>query len=71
MAQSGTSYSPLEQPERPLPHLDAKWFQSLRHYLSTFQGTIFLNTDPLNQPQRTHDQCIMDLVLDHTNFKPH
>ena len=71
MAQTGTSYSPLEITKQSLPHLEAKWFQSLRSFISTFDGTISLLTDPLNQPQRVHDQCIMDIILTNSKFKPH
>ena len=63
MAQIGTSFSPLENTSIKLPHLETKWFSSMRQYLRTFDGTISLQVAPVNTLQRINDRCIMDVVL--------
>jgi hypothetical protein len=70
-ALTGTSFSVLRHPSRPLPHLEeGVEISYLRRYLSRAAGHITLDQDyvtPLQQIRNTH---LMDAVLDSGHFTP-
>ena len=67
---TGTSWSILEQPQEPLPHLESSWIKSMREYLAKIDGKLTLKDQYIPEPQRQNDTYIMDHVLSHDKFKP-
>ncbi|KAG7374485.1 hypothetical protein IV203_013580 [Nitzschia inconspicua] len=64
---SGTSYSILENPDDPLPHLETVFFPSVRAYLTATNSRFQLHEKhctPLQQVNDTH-------IMDNCTFKPH
>jgi hypothetical protein len=68
-AQAGVSYQLLSCPEKPVPQLESKWFQSMRTFLATISASIEIDDfHPPPSLQRLHDCVIMDVVHEHGSF---
>jgi hypothetical protein len=67
---SGTSYSILEKPSIPLPHLETVFFPSLRSYLASTNSRFELQDTYSTPRQRINDSHLMDLVLSSRMFAP-
>lgn len=65
---AGTSYSILQQVHEKLPHLESKWFSSMRDFMSEINATIELDTTGVPPCQRQHDKHIMDQILSSNKF---
>ena len=52
------------------PHFEAKWLQSLRHYLRDIGGQLHLQDHGVSQLQRVNDCFLMDVVLESKKFRP-
>ena len=66
----GTGTPFLTDVSTKLPHMEVKWFASLRQYFNHIGGSIELE-DPGTPPiQRVNDAYIMDMVLASGKFKP-
>jgi hypothetical protein len=64
----GVSYPILENTSTPLPHLEAKWFESLRGFLAGLQASIVVDDPGIPCLQREHDFFIMDKILESKLF---
>jgi hypothetical protein len=62
---AGVSYSLLENTSPSLPFLDADLPSSIRHYVSTINGSVHIPTirKQLPTPLRDNDQCLMEAFL--------
>ncbi|KAG7361856.1 reverse transcriptase RNA-dependent DNA polymerase [Nitzschia inconspicua] len=67
---SGTSYSILENPDNPLPHLETVFFPSVRAYLTATNSKFQLQEKHCTPLQRVNDTHIMDTVLSSHIFTP-
>ena len=59
----GVSFPMLERVHVSLPHLESKWFASLRRFLATIDATIQLDDPEIPPTQRENDEYIMDLIM--------
>jgi hypothetical protein len=66
--QVGVSFFMLENPHRPLPHLESKWFASVRNFLHTIKAGISIYSLEVPQLQRQNDVYLMDVILEKGNF---
>ena len=64
----GTSF--LEDVKAPLPHLEAKWIQALRNYLTKINEWLHIDDAGILPLEREHDCYIMDQCLQSKLFKP-
>ena len=62
-ANCGVSFPILEFPKKSIPHLEGKYFNSLRSFLSTIDANISLHTTSVYPCQRKHDIHIMDFAI--------
>jgi hypothetical protein len=60
---AGVSYPVFAYPALELPHLEGKWLCSVRRFLHSIHGSLDLNDNQIQPPQRLHDQYLMDLAL--------
>ena len=60
--QAGVSFPILGNPDRTLPQLESKWFESLRTFLATIRANIVIEDFVTPALQRLHDFVIMDAV---------
>ena len=60
---AGISVSVLEDVNTPLPHMEALWLGSLRHYLQPTKAWITVDEDGIAPLERENDDYIMDLIL--------
>ncbi|KAG7373135.1 hypothetical protein IV203_033859 [Nitzschia inconspicua] len=67
---SGTSYSILEKPDDPLPHLETVFFPFVRAHLRATHSTFELQEKYCTPRQRVNDTHIMDIVLSGHIFTP-
>ena len=66
---SGFSRQILSSTDRALPHLqDEKWIHTLRKFLHLSELNILIPQITTIQPQRVHDQAIMDFVTSDLTF---
>ena len=66
----GTGTPFLTDVSTKLPHMEVKWFASLRQYLNHIGGSIELEDPGIPPIQRVNDAYIMDMVLASGKFKP-
>ncbi len=59
----GTSTSILEDVTSSLPHLESKWFKSLRDFLASINASMHLDKPGIPVIQRRHDVFLMELIL--------
>jgi hypothetical protein len=64
----GVSFPLLERVHVSLPHLESKWFASLRRFLATIDAAIQLDNPEVPPTQREHDEYIMDLIMNARRF---
>ncbi|KAG7350797.1 hypothetical protein IV203_010157 [Nitzschia inconspicua] len=67
---SGISYSILENPDDPLPHLETVFFPSVRAYPTATNSKFELQEKHCTPLQRVNDTHIMDIVLSSHIFTP-
>jgi hypothetical protein len=66
----GISFSVLEDTSSNLPHLESKWIQSMRVFLSSIQATIQVDQPSIPSTQRQYDRHLMDVIVMSNRFKP-
>ena len=66
----GVSYPVLEQPARPLPHMESLWLASMRQFLALTNTAIQLDDPCLPALQRENDAYIMDMILHCNHYTP-
>ena len=66
----GVSYPILEYPQRPLPHLEALWIHSMRHFLARTATSFQLDKPSIPTAQREHDLYLMDCILQCNHYSP-
>jgi hypothetical protein len=66
---AGIGTSILEDVSTELPHLEAKWFASLRKFLKAVNGTIQICDPPIPPLQRQNDEFLMDVAIRSKKFK--
>ena len=64
---SGVSYSILECPTQPIPHLVGKFVISVRNYLSIIGGQINITPTFVQDPLRKGDRSLMETAIQ-SNF---
>ena len=64
---AGMSYSLLDRVDNKLPHLETKWIYSFRQFLASISASIHLDDPCIPQPQREHNQYLMDMMIIHSN----
>ena len=65
---TGVNYSILDQVVEELPHLESKWFNSMRQFLCRIRGSLRLGDHLVPQPQRENDRYIMSAILYSDDF---
>ena len=65
---TGVSFSLLANVTTVIPHMVTRWLPSLRTFLATIHGTISLDKTYVPPIQRTHDEYIMDTILQSEAF---
>jgi hypothetical protein len=66
--QAGVSFELLSYASKPVPHLESKWFQSMRAFLARIDASIDIDDFQPPTLQRLHDCVIMDAVQEHGKF---
>jgi hypothetical protein len=61
--QSGFSEPILESTDLPAPHLESRWYKSMRQFLHYCGGSIRLDKTFVQGPESLHDFHIMDYVI--------
>ena len=67
---AGVGVGILKNPSKKLPHLDVKWFTSLREFLTDAHTQLVVDDDGVLPRQREHDDYIMDILADSQKFTP-
>jgi hypothetical protein len=60
---TGVSYSVFEQVVEDLPHMESKWFNSMRKFLYRIRGSLRLDNPTIPPTQRDGDSYIMGAIL--------
>jgi hypothetical protein len=65
---TGMSFFLLDQVHVPLPHLESKWFASLRSFLATMNASIQVDIPNIPPKQREGDVYLMDIIINAKTF---
>ena len=65
---AGTSYSIFQRVYDDLPHLESKWFASMRSFMARVNASFELDHNGVPPLEREHDSHIMDVILESNRF---
>ena len=66
---AGTRLPYLQDCITPLPYVPASWLGHLRHFVSSFRGSIIINDAWVPSPPRYQDVFLMDTILQYRGNK--
>ena len=67
---AGVSTGLLQEPATNIPHLEAKWFGSLRDFLTAANTQVVVDDDGVVPKQREHDRYIMEVLMSSGKYTP-
>ena len=66
----GVSYSVVEYPPRPLPHIESTWITSMRQFLAKTDTYLQLDNPCIPPRQRENNEYVMDLIINANHYTP-